>query len=100
MKTEIEKLTDTKAKREVLSVALDQLSKSEGWKFIMEVLRYNVSELQKMINDTNKEFDERLDWRVKVKREYQEQMIDMPQKFAEDLRKDKDEKDLKLDPYE
>lgn len=97
---DLQKLLDTKEKRHGVIASLRQLYQSEGWQFIIAVLENNVDRLQDMINDTESTRDEKEEWRLKVKREYQKQLVDLPKKFAEDLLSSDDKQWHELDPYE
>lgn len=97
---ELEKLLDTKEKRKLIINELRALQESGGWKFIEAVLRFNVDRLQGLINDIDASRSSEEEWRLKVKRQYQQELLDLPSKFASDLMKSDDVDWVDLDPYE
>lgn len=97
---EIEKLLDTKEKRQAVVSSLRVLYASEGWKFIQSVLLHNVKQLQVLINDTDSDRNDKENWRLKVKREFQEQLVNLPEKFAKDLGNSSGTDWKELDPYD
>ncbi len=96
----LDKLLDTEEKRQGIIMSLQALHESEGWQFVSAVLESNVQELQLLINDTESDRTEKEEWRLKVKREYQNFLIDLPKKFASDLNKGDNVEETGLDPYE
>ena len=100
MSDQEEPLFDTKKKKESAISVLREMSQSEGWALIVRVLSANVEILQRQVNDIEKNISDRDLWRLKVKRRYQEMLIDLPQRLIEDLRKSEEATDVDLDPYD
>jgi len=73
------------AEREAIVIALRNLTESEGWACLLKALNFNLEQYQKAINDTNSDLDEKQQWRLKVKRELTEQLLDLPDRLAKDL---------------
>lgn len=97
---DLDKVLDTQAKRQAVIAALRNLQTQEGWAFVKGVMLEWVQILQDQINDTEVEIDDKQLWRMKVKRKYVEQLLNLPDRMISEIANPETKNILDMDPYE
>ena len=97
--TSVEDYLSTKDRVNNTVTHLQTLLVSEGWIFLRLYLSQNLADLQEAVNSTDINRTTKEDYRLKVKREYLEQLLELPERFIKQLQEG-DVGEVELDAYE